>query len=119
MVDIHSATDPALDGVFHALADATRRDMLRQLAEGESTVGALAAPHAMSLAAASKHIRVLETAGLVQRRVVGRTHHVRLETAPLHAGMEWIRHHEQRWHARLDRLAALLEAQDSDDATRT
>lgn len=109
MVD-HSCTSDALDAIFQALADGTRRRMLGQLAEGETTVGALAAPHAMSLAAASKHIRVLETAGLVSRRVDGRTHRVRLEAAPLHAGMEWIRHHEQRWNARLDRLATLLEA---------
>jgi len=113
MVDHESASD-ALDGIFHALADGTRRGMLGQLATGEATVGALAAPHAMSLAAASKHIKVLETAGLVTRRVDGRTHHVRLEAAPLHAGMEWIRHHEQLWNARLDRLAALLEAPDPD-----
>jgi len=112
MVDESHAPESHLDGIFHALADATRRGMLRQLAEGESTVGALAAPHAMSLAAASKHIRVLEHSGLVSRRVDGRTHRVRLETAPLHAGLEWIRHHEQLWHARLDRLAALLDAPD-------
>ena len=112
MVD-HLPTPEALDGLFHALADGTRRGMLQQLVEGEATVGALAAPHAMSLAAASKHIRVLETAGLVSRRIDGRTHHVRLEAAPLHAGMEWIRHHEQLWHARLDRLAALLDAPDA------
>jgi len=113
MVDHPPASD-ALDGIFHALADGTRRGMLRQLTEGETTVGALASPYAMSLAAASKHIKVLENAGLVSRRVDGRTHHVRLEAASLHAGMEWIRHHEQLWNARLDRLAALLEVADPD-----
>ncbi len=113
MVD-HPSTPDASDSIFHALADTTRRGMLQQLAEGEITVGALAAPHAMSLAAASKHIKVLETAGLVSRRVDGRTHHVRLETAPLHAGMEWIRHLDQLWDARLVRLAVLLDDADRD-----
>lgn len=102
--------DARLDAVFAALADPTRRAMLRQLASGEHSVGALAAPHAMSLAAASKHIKVLESAGLLQRRVDGRTHQVRLDAAPLHAGLEWIRHYERFWSDSLDRLAALLEA---------
>src|SRR3954467_11465661 len=62
---------PDLDAIFHALSDATRRAMLRRLAGGEVTVGDLATPHPMSLAAASKHIRVLEEAGLVRRTVRG------------------------------------------------
>jgi len=102
----------ALDRVFAALSDRTRRDMLARLAEGERSVGALAAPFAMSLAAASKHIKVLEAAGLVRREVLGRTHRVRLEARPLHAGMEWMRHYEKFWSLSLDALAALLEAED-------
>ncbi|WP_226468548.1 ArsR/SmtB family transcription factor [Luteimonas panaciterrae] len=102
-----------LDGVFAALSDSTRREMLARLAEGERSVGELAAPFSMSLAAASKHIKVLENAGLVQREVLGRTHRVRLHAQPLHAGMEWLRHYERFWNQRLDALEALLRAEDA------
>lgn len=102
----------ALDDVFAALSDRTRRDMLARLAEGERSVGDLAAPFAMSLAAASKHIKVLEAAGLVKREVQGRTHRVRLDAQPLHAGMEWMRHYEKFWARSLDALATLLETED-------
>ncbi|MCD9030124.1 metalloregulator ArsR/SmtB family transcription factor [Luteimonas sp. Y-2-2-4F] len=102
--------DAHLDALFRALADPTRRSMLHRLGAGERTVGELARPLAMSLAAASKHIRVLERAGLVRREVDGRTHRVRLDPMPLHAGAEWLRHYERFWTRRLDALAALLEA---------
>jgi DNA-binding transcriptional ArsR family regulator len=103
---------PDLDGVFHALSDGTRRAMLRRLAAGEASVGDLAAPYPMSLAAASKHIRVLEEAGLVRREVRGRTHVCRLEASPMHAGQEWIRHFEKFWTERLDELERVLAAED-------
>ena len=102
----------ALDGLFAALSDRTRRAMLSTLAAGDRSVGELAAPFDMSLAAASKHIKVLETAGLVKREVLGRTHRVRLEAQPLHAGIEWMRHYERFWNLRLDALDALLRAED-------
>jgi DNA-binding transcriptional ArsR family regulator len=101
-----------LDAVFHALADPTRRAMLQSLATGEHSVGALAEPFEISLAAASKHIKVLERAGLVQRTVKGRTHLCRLEAQPMHGGLEWIRHYEQFWNRRLDTLDKLLRAED-------
>ncbi|MDQ2634814.1 MAG: metalloregulator ArsR/SmtB family transcription factor [Pseudomonadota bacterium] len=104
-----------LDDVFHALADPTRRAMLGSLAKSEHTVGALAEPFAISLAAASKHIKVLERAGLVKRRVEGRTHVCRLEAMPLHAGMEWMRHYEKFWNERLDVLEDILAAEDVDE----
>lgn len=103
----------ALDTVFQALTDATRRAMLRQLAEGERNIGELAAPFDMSLAAASKHVKVLERAGLVRRVVHGRTHICRLEPAPLAAADEWLRFYEQFWNRRLDALDALLKAEDA------
>ena len=106
------AKSERLDDVFHALADQTRRGMLRQLATQEATVGELAAPLDMSLAAASKHIKVLERAGLIQRTVQGRNHHCRLNAQPMHAGLEWLRHYEQFWNQRLDALAAVLAEQD-------
>lgn len=102
-----------LDAVFGALADPTRRAMLRQLARAEHTVGELAAPFDMTLAAASKHIRVLEAAGLVQREVRGRVHICRLDTRPLRSGLEWLRYYEQFWTDRLDVLEAMLRAEDA------
>jgi len=101
-----------LDAVFHALADPTRRAMLRDLARQPRKVGELAAPFEISLAAASKHIQVLERAGLIQREVQGRVHVCRLDARPLHAGVEWMRHYERFWNQRLDALEALLKAED-------
>jgi len=102
-----------LDDVFHALADPTRRAMVARLSQSEQTVGELAAPFAITLAAASKHIKVLERAGLVARTVTGRTHVCRLDAAPLHAGMEWMRHYERFWQRGLDTLEGLLVAEDA------
>ena len=110
----HMVEDQALDDVFHALADPTRRAMLKNLAKSEHTVGELAEPFAISLAGASKHIKVLERAGLVKRRVEGRTHVCRLEAMPMHAGMEWMRHYEQFWNERLDVLEEILAAEDAE-----
>jgi DNA-binding transcriptional ArsR family regulator len=104
---------PALDTVFQALTDATRRAMLRSLADGDRNIGELAAPFDMSLAAASKHVKVLERAGLVRRLVKGRTHICRLESAPLAAADEWLRFYEQFWNRKLDALDALLKAEDA------
>src|SRR5947209_16740289 len=92
----------ALDGVFHALADPTRRAMLRSLAAGPRKIGELAAPFRMSFVAASKHVRVLEAAGLVRRTVEGRAHVCRLEPAPLAAADAWLRFYEGFWTAQLD-----------------
>ncbi|QDZ00763.1 helix-turn-helix transcriptional regulator [Nitratireductor mangrovi] len=101
-----------LDAIFHALADGTRRGMLAQLAIGEHSVGDLAAPHTMSFAGASKHVKVLERAGLVRREVRGRTHWCRLEAARLAEAQAWLKHYERFWTERLDTLAALLEGKD-------
>jgi len=106
--------------VFRAIADPTRRAMLRSLAAKPRTVGELAEPFAMSLAAASKHIQMLERAGLLRRTVTGRTHVCRLDARPLLAGAEWMRYYEQFWTERLDALEAQLQADDSTPpATRT
>lgn len=110
MVDKYS---PRLDAVFHALADPTRRAMLRDLGKRPCTVGELAAPFDISLAGASKHIQVLERAGLIQREIQGRTHLCRLDARPLHAGAEWLRHYERFWNRKLDVLEALLKAVDA------
>ena len=108
----------SLDGVFHALADPTRRAMLRTLASGERNIGELASPFNMSFAAASKHIKVLEAAGLLRRRVEGRRHVCRIEPSPLAAAERWIRFYERFWSKRLDALDALLEAEDAALATK-
>ena len=102
-----------LDTVFHALGDATRRAMLRDLAEGERTVGELAQPYAMSLAAASKHIKALEQAGLIVREVRGRTHLCRLDPGPLASAHEWLGVYERFWTGRLDILERLLREDDA------
>jgi DNA-binding transcriptional ArsR family regulator len=101
----------ALDSIFHALGDATRRRMLRELAKNERTVGELARPFDISLAAASKHIKALENAGLIQREVRGRTHLCRLNPAPLAGAHEWLSFYEQFWTHRLDVLEQLLRKQ--------
>ncbi len=104
---------PQLDSVFHALGDATRRRMLRELAGGEQTVGQLAQPFAISLAAASKHIKALEAAGLIRREIRGRTHLCRLEPGPLARASDWLSYYEGFWTDRLDKLEQLLRDDDA------
>jgi DNA-binding transcriptional ArsR family regulator len=97
-----------MDDVFHALAHGVRRDMVRRLCDRSLTVGELAEPLAMSLAAASKHVKVLERAGLVQRTVHGRRHVCRLNAEPLAPASAWLRFHERHWRERLDALQTLF-----------
>ncbi|GLQ52692.1 ArsR/SmtB family transcription factor [Dyella flava] len=110
-------TSAQLDDVFQALADPTRRAMLKRLAKQSLSVGELAQPFAMSLAAASKHIKLMERAGLIDRHVQGRTHVCQLNAAPMHAGMEWMRHYEQFWTPKLDVLEALLRTEEKTAST--
>jgi DNA-binding transcriptional ArsR family regulator len=100
----------SLDAVFHALSSEPRRDMLAALAEGERTVGDLAAPFEISLAAVSKHLKVLEGAGLVSRRVEGRTTICRLEPARLRDVHAWAAVYERFWDESLERLRQVVEA---------
>jgi DNA-binding transcriptional ArsR family regulator len=104
---------PQLNSIFHALGDATRRQMLRELTDGERTVGQLAEPFAISLAAASKHIKALENAGLIRREVRGRTHVCRLDPGPLASAYEWLSFYEHFWTERLDVLDRLLREDDA------
>ena len=97
-----------MDSIFHALGDATRRRMLLDLTQGERTVGQLAAPFEISLAAASKHIKTLERAGLVRREVRGRSHVCRLDPRPLEQAHGWLDFYRQFWTERLDALDELL-----------
>lgn len=107
MVDSHTA----LDRVFKALGDPTRRAMLAALREGEATVGELAAPHRMSLAGASKHLQVLERARLIRRRRQGRRQLCTLDPGPLAAAERWLSDYATFWS---ERLAALDEALTTD-----
>lgn len=107
-----------LDAVFHALADPTRRAMLGHLAERELTIGELATPFHMSFAGASKHVRVLENAGLVRRTIRGRTHLCRLEAARLAEAEAWLRRYERFWSTKLDMLESLLRAEDEAKARK-
>jgi DNA-binding transcriptional ArsR family regulator len=98
----------ALDRVFGALSDPTRRAMLRRLAGGARTVGELAEPFDMSFAAAAKHVKVLEQAGLLSRSIEGRSHRCRIEGAPLAAADRWLAYYERFWSMRLDDLERAL-----------
>ena len=110
MVELHP---PALDDVFHALGNATRRQMLRDLMAGERTVGQLAEPFSISLAAVSKHIKALEAAGLIRREVRGTTHLCRLDPGPLAGAHEWLGHYQRYWTNRLDDLERLLREEEA------
>src|SRR5262245_42495069 len=107
-----------LDAVFHALGDATRRQMLRDLTGGERTVSQLAEPFAMSLAAASKHIKALENAGLIRREVRGRTHLCRLAPQSLASAHQWLSFYERYWSDRLNLLDRLLREEDAHEARK-
>jgi DNA-binding transcriptional ArsR family regulator len=102
-------TSVTLDRIFHALAHPARRVMLRRLAKGERNLSELAAPLRMSFPAASKHVRVLESAQLVRRRVEGRTHLCRLEAKPLADVSRWLEEYRHIWEQNYQRLDALLD----------
>ena len=99
----------SLNATFAALADPTRRRILESLSQQQMRVKELAEPFAMSLPAVSKHLRVLENAGLLKRRRLGREHHIELEPAPMRNAMQWIEQYRKFWEGSLDSLAAYLE----------
>jgi len=99
----------ALDRTFAALADPTRRRILAHLARGQHRVTDLARPYNMSLPAISKHLSVLEKAGLLRRRRYGRVHQIRLEAKPLKQAAQWVEEYRKFWEGSLDRLAEFLE----------
>jgi DNA-binding transcriptional ArsR family regulator len=98
-----------LDQTFAALADPTRRQILAHLAQGDRRVTDLARPHNMSLPAVSKHLRVLENAGLLRRRRYGRVHEMQLNAEPLKKAAQWVEEYRKFWEGSLDRLAAYLK----------
>src|SRR6476620_8796848 len=101
--------DNRLDATFQALSDPTRRGMLASLALGEKSIGELGEPFAMSFAGAAKHVKVLESAGLIARRKAGRKQICTLRAEPLAEAERWLKQWERFWTARLDRLQALAE----------
>jgi DNA-binding transcriptional ArsR family regulator len=103
----------AMDDVLLALADDTRRAILSRLSQGEARVTEVAAPFGISLNSISKHVRTLERAGLVKRRVAGRDHFLRLDPRPLDEVAGWIERYRQFWNRRLGALEAALRAEDA------
>jgi DNA-binding transcriptional ArsR family regulator len=98
-----------LDAIFHALGDRTRRALIAHLAKSPARITELAAPFSMSLPAVSRHIRVLEHAGLVARRVDGRVHHCSLRGESLRDAAAWLRHYRGFWESNLESLARFVE----------
>lgn len=107
----------ALDTIFHSLADPTRRAILRDVSRGERPVGELARPYSMSLAAVSKHLDVLERAGLICRTRRGTSRMVRLNADRLRAAQDWLAYYENFWSGALDRLQTQLEDASPTDAS--
>jgi DNA-binding transcriptional ArsR family regulator len=107
-----------LDDTLIALADETRRRILKRLAAGEARVTEVAAPFEISLNSVSKHIRLLERAGLVRRRIDGRDHFLALEPGPFDELTQWMLKTRAFWSARLDSLEAALRAEDAIEAAR-
>ncbi len=103
-----------LDFVFHALSDPTRRTILREVATGERTVGEVARPYAMSLAAVSKHLNVLESAGLILREKRGSRQVIHLQAHALREADQWLRFYENFWNESLDALKSQLEEEDNE-----
>ena len=97
-----------LDRVFSALADPTRRAILRRLTHRPATINEIAEPFRVSLNAISKHLMVLERAGLLRREIRGREHHCWIEPRPLREADEWLEHYRQFWEQRMDALEAYV-----------
>lgn len=106
-----------LDATFQALADPTRRAILARVSRGERNVSELAEPFDMSLAAVSKHLKVLERAGLLSRKQLGRVHNLRLEAGPLKEAAMWISFYQKFWGRQLDSLGEFLKTVDAEKTT--
>jgi DNA-binding transcriptional ArsR family regulator len=106
-------TAASLDHTLIALADPTRRAILQRLSAGETRVTDVARPFAISLNSVSKHVRILERAGLVHRRRSGREHYLSFTPAPLDAAAAWIETHRSLWTARLQALDSMLQSEDA------
>ena len=110
---------PRLDRIFFALCDPTRRAIVGRLAERSSTVGELAQPFSISAPAISKHMKILEGAGLINRRVEGRRHHCTLNPQALGEAQDWLSYYRDFWEARLDELESFLEESEKSSKQRS
>ncbi len=106
-------TSQQLDRVFFALSDGTRRGILARLAQGSTTIGELSAAFEISKPAITKHMKILESAGLIQRKISGRQHQCTLTTAGLKTAEEWLNFHRRFWESRFDALSELLRQEES------
>jgi len=106
-------TKQQLDRVFFALSDGTRRGILARLAQGSTTIGELAAPFEISKPAISKHMKILENAGLIARTITGRQHQCTLTTAGLKTAEDWLNFHREFWESRFDAMSDLLQKEES------
>ena len=113
MVKSSANAEARLNSVFRALADSTRRSILREVALRERTVGEIAKPHRVSLAAISKHLKVLEKARLITREKRGSFQIVRINAAPMKEAESWLAYYEKFWSERLDALEELLDREES------
>ena len=100
-----------MDAVFLALADTTRRGMVARLSEGSATIGELGRPYDITKPAITKHVKILERAGLIERRRAGRVHHCTLNQEPMKQAQEWIASQRKFWEASLNSLADYLDQQ--------
>lgn len=107
----------ALDDVFHALADATRRSMVQRLSRGPATIGELGEPFAITKPAVTKHVKVLERAGLLRRAVEGRIHRCEIDPRPLDRANRWVERVRAFWESRFDDLADYLDTVQNQDRT--
>ncbi|HRY09531.1 MAG: winged helix-turn-helix transcriptional regulator [Actinobacteria bacterium] len=112
---VYELSDAEVDRIFHALADATRRDIVRRTVVGEASVSDLAADYEMSFAAVQKHVAVLESAGLVTKRAEGRQRLVRANPATIRRARSLLAVYEQLWRARVDRLDDLFAEERTED----
>ncbi len=109
---MQQAPSPHLDHIFAALSDPTRRGILERLSRGESNISTLAAPYNISQPAISKHLRVLERAGLIQRTRRGREHHIKVDPRPIEEARGWIATYAQFWKQQFDAVDAYLKDQE-------
>lgn len=112
MVKRSQATAAQLDGIFHALSDATRRAILRDVSVDEKSVSEIARPYRVSLAAISKHLKVLTAVGLLKRETRGSFQFIRINAIPMKQAERWLAHYQRFWNLRLDALETLLEQED-------
>jgi DNA-binding transcriptional ArsR family regulator len=115
-MELNSYGSGPLDTTFAALADPTRRAILSRLAQGEASVAELAAPFDMTQPAISKHLRVLERAGLISRGIDAQRRPRRLEARPLAAATEWLEHYRKFWEVRFQSLDSLLKEMQSESS---